>query len=381
MKYLIAPDAFKGSLTASEAAGAIEAGLKRACPQARSMVLPLADGGEGSAATLQTALKGRRIEVTVQGPLGDAVDAHYALVQAGRVAVIEVAQACGLIQIPPNLRNPLATTTFGVGQLIRHALDRRIEEIWVCLGGSATVDGGLGMACALGAKGFDTFENAVSPNGKGLIDLRQLDLDEMDPRLQQVKVLALCDVDNVLAGPDGASMFMTQKGADAATVEVLDNALTRWGALLHQVQGIEVTHLPGAGAAGGLGAGLAGLLNAKLTPGIDFILDRLRIDQHLLDSDVVLTGEGRLDEQTIRGKVVAGLAKRAQAYGVPVLAFCGTAEGKLDALYALGIRHIYPLAQAVGDIDDAMKNAASYLEETAFFVGRQLMTKGIPART
>ena len=371
-KILIAPDAFKGSLSAPQAARAIASGLKRALPQAATRELPLADGGEGSAETLRAALGGDHVEVEAQDPLGRSVRARYVLLDGGRVAAIEVAQASGLTRLTPDERDPLRASSYGTGELLSHALDQGAREVWVGLGGSATVDGGLGLACALGARAVDDKGQSVPPNGRGLVDLDGLDLRGLDPRLQHVQVVALCDVDNTLCGPQGARLFMAQKGADAALSAQLDGALARWAQVLLACTGRDGAALQGAGAAGGLGAGLAALLGAELVSGAQFILEHSGFERALVGTHLVVTGEGRVDLQTARGKLVATVARYAKQHGVPVVVFCGSKGDHLQALYDMGVDAVFPIIQHPCDEDQALERAAAWLEEGAYSLGKVL---------
>jgi len=380
VEFLIAPDSFKGSLSAPQAARAIASGLKRALPQVATRELPLADGGEGSAETLRAALGGERVEVGVQDPLGRSVRACYVLLDGGRVAAIEVAQASGLTRLNPDGRDPLRASSYGTGELLSHALDRGVEAIWVGLGGSATVDGGLGLACALGARGVDDKGQDVPPNGRGLVDLDGLDLRRLDPRLQHVQVVALCDVDNTLCGPQGARLFMAQKGADAALSAQLDAALARWAQVLLACTGRDVAALQGAGAAGGLGAGLAALLGAELVSGAQFVLEHSGFERVLAETYLVVTGEGRVDEQTAHGKLVAAVAQCAKRHGVPVVVLCGSKGEDLQALYDMGVDAVFSIIQHPCDETQALERAAAWLEEGAYSLGQVLKLAGCPTR-
>lgn len=380
MKFLIAPDSFKGSLAAPQAAKAIAKGLKRAWPQADLIQRPLADGGEGSVQILQHALGGTSVAVNVQGPLGQTILAQYALLNEGRTAVIEVAQASGLTRLGEAKKDPLKASSFGSGQLILDALDRNVRNIWLCLGGSATVEGGLGIAMALGARGFDARSNPISPDGQGLIDLDRLDLSGLDPRLDYVKIIALCDVTNVLSGAQGARVYMAQKGATPGVVAQLESALARWEQQLAQTTGKRVADLPGAGAAGGIGAGVAALLDAELVSGVEFILDALRFERALERVDLVISGEGRIDEQTAYGKVVAGVARRSKRQNVPLLALCGEKSTDLNALYECGVTAILPIVPGPVSILESIANTALWLEDTAFSLGKLLKAADFPER-
>lgn len=372
MKILIAPDSFKGSLFAAEAAASIAQGLQHASVKFDLIQLPMADGGEGSTEALCRALNGEKIELEADDPLGRPVQTFYGLVHEGKTAIVEVAQASGLTHLSSEKRNPLEASSAGTGQLIQHALDNRVENIWVCLGGSATVDGGLGMACALGLKAYDRAGNEVSPNGQGLIDVAEIDSSSLDPRLKQVKFKALYDVDNVLTGPQGARLYMPQKGATSEIMDALDAALEKWAELLNHRFGKDVAQLPGAGAAGGLGAGTAAILGAELASGIDFILDAVDFDHHLKNAQLVISGEGRVDAQTAYGKVVGGIARRTQLANLPLMVLCGAKEKSLDALYEAGVTAVYSITPGPVDEAEAFEKTPEWLESTAFNLGRML---------
>lgn len=367
-RWLVAPDAFKGTLSACQAARAIASGLRRAQPNAQVRCLPLADGGEGTVAVLRRALGGRWVRSRACDPLGRHVRARFALLGDGRIAAVEVAEASGLTRLVLGERDPLAAGSAGTGQLVRRALECGVAELWLCLGGSATVDGGWGLAWALGARGFDAAGRPVAPTGRGMQALARLELAGFDARLRGVIVRALCDVDSPLLGAAGARLFMAQKGATPEVAKALERGLARWAALLSRVSGCEVAGLTGAGAAGGLGAGLAALLGAKLESGADFVLDRVGFDAELAQADAVFTGEGRVDVQTARGKVVAAVARRARAAGVPAFALCGRAEGPLEAL---GLTEVAAIVPGLADEAAALARPAFWLRRLAAQVGRR----------
>ncbi|MDZ7316582.1 MAG: glycerate kinase, partial [candidate division KSB1 bacterium] len=344
MKFLLAPDSFKESLTAPQVCAAMAEGILRVFPEAQIVSLPLADGGEGTVDAMLTALGGRRMISTVKGPLGESVQAAWGILWDGCTAVIETAAAAGLSLVPKTQRNPLNTTTFGLGQLIRQALEENIKTLLVGLGGSATNDLGLGMAQALGALFFDESGDVIdSPlRGKDLERIRRIDLSHLDPRIQRIKVIAACDVDNPLLGPRGAArIFAPQKGASPEDVEKLEAAAASAVVLL-EAETKPVRDLPGAGAAGGLGAAFYALFDAELRPGIELVLDAYRFDEHLPGTDLVLTGEGKVDEQTAMGKVISGLLRRTAAYGTPVVALAGYA-GDASALLPKGLSALFSI--------------------------------------
>lgn len=366
MKIVICPDSFKESLPASAAAQAIAEGVREVWPDADCVCLPLADGGEGTLDALVSATGGQLLTRWVQGPLGAPVNARFAVLGDGKTALIEMAEAAGLPLLLPAQRDPLRTSTFGVGELIAAALDLGVTRILLGLGGSATQDGGAGMLQALGARLLDAQGQPLPPGGAALGQLAQLHLDGLDPRLARVTVEVACDVDHPLCGPRGSSaVFAPQKGADAAGVALLDAALAHWGAQLAQATGRQVAELPGAGAAGGMGAAALAVFAARLRPGIDWVMDALDFNAALHGADWVISGEGRADGQSAGGKVISGVARRAQAAGVPLLVLAGSLGDGYQALYPLGVRAILPIVPGPVSLAQALDGAAENLRRTA----------------
>ena len=366
MKIVICPDSFKESLPASAAAQAIAEGVREVWPDADCVCLPLADGGEGTLDALVSATGGQLLTRWVQGPLGAPVNARFAVLGDGKTALIEMAEAAGLPLLSPAQRDPLRTSTYGVGELIAAALDLGVTRILLGLGGSATQDGGAGMLQALGARLLDAQGQPLPPGGAALGQLAQLHLDGLDPRLARVTVEVACDVDHPLCGPRGSSaVFAPQKGADAAAVALLDAALAHWGAQLAQATGRQVAELPGAGAAGGMGAAALAVFAARLRPGIDWVMDALDFNAALHGADWVISGEGRADGQSAGGKVISGVARRAQAAGVPLLVLAGSLGDGYQALYPLGVRAILPIVPGPVSLAQALDGAAENLRRTA----------------
>ena len=366
MKIVICPDSFKESLPASAAAQAIAEGVREVWPDADCVCLPLADGGEGTLDALVSATGGQLLTRWVQGPLGAPVNARFAVLGDGKTALIEMAEAAGLPLLSPAQRDPLRTSTYGVGELIAAALDLGVTRILLGLGGSATQDGGAGMLQALGARLLDAQGQPLPPGGAALRQLAQLHLDGLDPRLARVTVEVACDVDHPLCGPRGSSaVFAPQKGADAAAVALLDAALAHWGAQLAQATGRQVAELPGAGAAGGMGAAALAVFAARLRPGIDWVMDALDFNAALHGADWVISGEGRADGQSAGGKVISGVARRAQAAGVPLLVLAGSLGDGYQALYPLGVRAILPIVPGPVSLAQALDGAAENLRRTA----------------
>ncbi|HKE98604.1 MAG TPA: glycerate kinase [Actinomycetes bacterium] len=368
MRVVVAPDKFKGSLTADQAARAIEAGLRRARPDARVDRLPVADGGDGTLAVL-VAAGARRVEVPATGPTGQPVDAAIGLLDG--VAMVEMAEASGLRRLPGGVPAPLEATTYGTGELIRAALDHGAARVVLGIGGSATSDGGAGMAAALGARFLDAAGRSLPPGGAALLRLARVDAAGLDPRLADAEVTVACDVDNPLVGPNGAAaVYGPQKGASPDEVLLLDSALRRYARVLAEGLSLDLAEVPGAGAAGGLGAGAIAFLGAALRPGIELVLDLLGFDRAVASADLVVTGEGALDHQTLRGKAPAGVARAATAHGVPVVALAGRVEVPERELRAAGFEEAHALTRLEPDPRRSQAHAAELLERLAERVGR-----------
>ena len=366
MKIVIAPDFFKESLSASEVADAIEAGFKQVFPDACYVKLPMADGGEGTVRALVDATSGRIVPVTVTGPLGHPVAGFFGLLGDGQTAVIEMAAASGLQWVAPELRNPLLTTSYGMGELIVAALDLGVSELILGIGGSATNDGGAGMLQALGGRLLKADGSELGRGGAALGELARLDLCGLDPRLAKVKILVACDVDNPLCGPKGASaVFGPQKGATPAMVQLLDAALAHYGHAIETLTGRAVLDSPGAGAGGGIGAALVGLLGAELKPGVDIVMTALDLASAVADADLVVTGEGRLDGQTLHGKTPIGVARCAKRFGKPVIAIVGSLGEGAEAVYEEGIDALFTTLPRVMSLPEALSSAHDNLRLTA----------------
>ena len=378
MKIVLAPNALKGCLTAAGAADAMARGVIRACPTAGTTLVPVADGGDGLAEVLVDALRGETRTVTVTGPRGDPVRASFCHVPTRRLAVIEMAAASGLALLSRNQLDPLLTTTRGVGELIAAALDLEVSHLIVGIGGSATNEGGVGMATALGARFLDAGGEPVEPVGGALAAIHRIDPNGLDPRLAKVWVEAICDVDNPLLGERGAAqVYGPQKGATPAQVRELDAGLANLAAVIERDLGLDVRNLPGAGAAGGLGAGLRAFLGAELRRGVDVVLDLVGLDDHLRGADLVLTAEGRIDAQTAFGKAPAGVAERARSRGVPCIAIAGGIGDGLESLHALGVSAVFSLCPGPVSLEQALAAGGDYLAAAteqavrAFLAGRR----------
>lgn len=367
-RVVVAPDSFKGSLSSVAAAEAIRSGVLKADGGAAVKIVPMADGGEGTVDAVLAAVGGERIVVRVAGPLGDPVEAEYGMLPDGRTAVIEMAAASGLPLVSPEARNPLRTTTYGTGQLIRDALRRGAARILIGLGGSATNDGGMGMAQALGVRFLDDKGTEMAEQGCGelLERIQSIDADGLDPRVAAAEFTVLSDVTNPLCGPAGASaVYGPQKGATPEMVERLDWGLARYAERIAALNGRLVREVPGAGAAGGLGAGLLAFCQAEVKPGIRVVMELAGFEQAIEGAALVLTGEGRTDGQTAFGKVPAGIAAAARRTGVPVVCLSGGLGDGANALYDHGIAALFSIANRPMTLEEAMRDAGTLLAEAA----------------
>jgi glycerate kinase len=332
LRIVVAPNAFKGSLSALQAAQAIAEGIKAAIPDVDLVLVPIADGGDGTVDALVAATQGERRMLRVRGPLGDPVDADYGIIESGSTAVIEMAKAAGLALVPPAKRDPRITTTYGVGELLQRAYDDGARHFIVGIGGSATNDGGAGMAQALGYHLLDIEGHELPPGGLALKRLARIHVGGVHANWKETEVEVACDVTNPLTGPSGASaVYGPQKGATPAMVAELDAALKHFAEIIRRDLGVDVEQLPGAGAAGGLGAGLVAFTGARLRPGAEMVMEALRLDERLAGAQLVITGEGRLDSQTARfGKGPAAVARHARQAGIPVVAIGGSVADETE---------------------------------------------------
>lgn len=366
MKIVIAPDSYKESLSAMDVATQIEAGFREIYPDAEYVKLPVADGGEGTVEAMVAATGGRKIKISVTGPTGKPVMAHFGLTGNQHCAVIEMASASGLECIAPEERNPLITTSYGTGELIRAALDLGVTEFIIGLGGSATNDGGAGMLQALGIHLLDKSGHDIGKGGQCLSELEYVDVSGMDPRLQHCRITVACDVTNPLTGPQGASaIFGPQKGANPAMVRFLDENLKHYAEVIARQTGKDVEFAPGAGAAGGLGAALLAFLNAELRSGIDIVTEAVGLEKAIVNADLVITGEGRIDSQSIKGKVPVGVAKLAKRYNKPVIGIAGSLSSDVAVVYEHGIDCVFSVLNKVCTLEDALSNAAENVRLTA----------------
>ena len=365
MKIVIAPNAFKDSLSAIQAADAMSLGVRRVCPGAQICQIPVADGGDGLTDIAVHILKGVELSKEVSGPSGNKINASFCYLPKKNSAVIEMAVASGLSLLPLDKRNPMLTSSKGTGELIKAVLDLNVTRIFIGIGGSATNDGGTGIADALGIKFLDKNGQKLDPVGKNLQFIQSIDTKGLDPRLNNIKIQVLCDVTNPLLGKNGAArIYAPQKGATPIQVDELEKGLSNLADKIETCLQTDVRKIPGAGAAGGAGAGLLAFFNAELTPGIDVILDLVELDRALKNADLVITGEGKLDEQTISGKAPAGVAKRAKALNIPCFAIAGAITNNLTQLHDSGITAIFSLCPGPVTLENAVKNASKYLTET-----------------
>jgi len=363
---VIAPDSYKGSVSALGVANAMERGVRQVFPDAQVAKIPIADGGEGTVEALVAATGGQMMRREVRGPLGEPVNAHWGILGDGETAVIEMAAASGLPLVPKERRDPRITTTFGTGELIKAALDAGLRKIVIGIGGSATNDGGTGMARALGARFYDAAGRELPEGGAALSRLASIDLSGFDPRIAETDITVACDVDNPLCGPRGASaVYGPQKGATPAMVAELDAALGVFATVAQRATGRDVADLPGAGAAGGLGAGLMFFCGAKLRPGVEIVLETTGFAALAAKADLVLTGEGRTDFQTAFGKAPVGVAKVAKQYGVPVVCLSGGLGDGADDVYAQGIDGLLSVAPGPISLEDCIARGEELIEAAA----------------
>ncbi len=377
MKIVAAPNAFKGSLSATAAAMAMAEGITQMLPEAEVVQVPVADGGDGLVDVAVEALQGERRTLKVTGPRNTPVEADFCYVKSMDLMAVEMALASGLALLPEDLRDPTLTTTFGTGELIRAGLDLGVKRIDVGIGGSATNDGGIGMAQALGVRFLDKDGKELSGIGSSLGAIAEIDLSGLDPRVKETTFEAVCDVDNPLCGPKGAAaVYGPQKGASPKQVEELDQGLKNLAEVIQKQMGLDVADMPGAGAAGGLGAGLNAFLGAKLRKGIDLIFDLVGLDKKMAGADLALTGEGQIDFQTVFGKAPGGVGVAAKAQGVPCFAIAGAVGKELGDLHETGIDAVFSLCTSPMTLEESMKNAKQNLARVteqairAFLAGR-----------
>ena len=366
MKIVIAPDSYKESLSALEVATHIEAGFREVFPNASYVKLPVADGGEGTVEAMVAATDGEIIEVDVTGPLGEPVKAFYGISGDKQQAFIEMAAASGLELVPPELRNPLNTTSWGTGELIGYALDSGVKSILIGIGGSATNDGGIGMVQALGARLLDSDGEPLGFGGREVARLASIDVTALDKRLKECRIEVACDVTNLLTGKEGASaIFGPQKGATPQMVEELDQALEHFAKIISRDLDINVLELSGGGAAGGMGAALYAFCGAQLRQGIEIVTEALKLDELVRDADLVITGEGRIDSQSIHGKVPIGVAKVAKRYNKPVIGIAGSLTPDVGVVHEHGLDAVFSVLYRICTLEEALENAGDNLRKAS----------------
>ncbi|MXW29666.1 MAG: glycerate kinase [Chloroflexi bacterium] len=373
MKVVIAPQSFKGSISALDAARAMEEGVLRVVPDAGTVLVPVADGGDGTLETLVEATGGEVRSTTVTGSIGKPVAAEWGALGDGQTAVIEMARTSGLAMLSLAERDPLRATTYGLGEVLREALDAGFRSFIVGIGGSATNDGGAGMAQALGVRLLDETGNDLPPGGAALADLRRIDVSGLDDRVMEARFSVACDVSNPLTGPEGASaVYGPQKGATPALVEQLDAALKNFAKVVERDTGTSIEAVPGSGAAGGLGGGMMAFLGGSLRTGVDIVLDHVGLEGKLEGADLVITGEGRIDFQTVYNKAPIGVARRAKRRGIPVLAVCGSLGKGFEDVHAEGIDAVVSILAAPMTLDEASARAGDLIADTVAEVMRSM---------
>jgi glycerate kinase len=371
VRIVFAPDSFKETASAREVAEALAEGWTAMYPQADLRIVPMADGGEGTLDAIVTARGGVRVTCTVRGPQGEPVDAEYGLVDEGGTAIIEMAAASGLALVPKPQREPRHASTFGTGQLMAAALDGGVRRIILGIGGSATNDGGAGMAQALGYRLLDERGEELPRGGAALKALRRIDATQAHPRLKECSIRVASDVTNPLCGPTGASaVYGPQKGANAAAVDELNAALAHYAQIVKEELAVDILDVPGAGAAGGLGAGLIAFAHATLEPGADLVAEIVELAAQIDGADLVITGEGRLDSQSASGKTPVGVARIAKRLGVPVIAVAGTLAPGFESVYAHGVGTAFSILTEPMSLEDAQDQTLPLLRATAERIAR-----------
>ena len=365
-KIIIASDSFKGSATSKEVGSYIAKGIHSLYPEYQTHIFSIADGGEGTVEAVMAALPGETVALPVRGPLNETVQAAYGLIEQGQTAIIEMAQASGLTLVPEDKQNIMKATTFGTGQLILDAINRGVRKIYIGIGGSATNDGGMGMAQALGVKFLDGKGQALSGNAQNLKAIAQIDLNKMKVNPKTIEIIILSDVNNPLCGENGAAkVFGPQKGAKANQIKILDEGLQHYAGKLKEVYNRDFASIPGAGAAGGLGAGLMAFFNATSKSGIDEILQLIEIEPAIQTADLVITGEGRIDGQSLSGKAPIGIARIAKRYCVPVIAIVGSQSLDIETVYQAGIAGVFDIINQPMTLEQAIQQTPKLVEATA----------------
>ena len=376
MNILVAPDSFKDSLSASEVSRIISEAISAVIPSASISQIPISDGGEGLLEALLTPLQGTLVSISVKDPLHRTIEASYGLVDQGKTAIIEMATASGLELLSIKERNPLITSTYGTGELIKDALDKGCAKIIIGLGGSATNDGGMGMIKALGGLFLDKHQQEIEEGGGALSTLHSIDLSGLDKRLQQVAIVCACDVDNPLTGPSGASyVYAKQKGASVNMLAILDSNLSNYATVIKATLNKDLENISGTGAAGGTAMGLLAFLDATLTPGIALITELLHLEKHMKEAQLVVTGEGKIDAQTLHGKTIMGIASLAKKHSIPVLVFTGSIGQGISEIYDQGVTAIFSIVSEPMSLETAIKNATQLLHASVTNVFTSLNTQ------
>lgn len=366
MKIVVCPDSFKDSLTSKEAAAAIKEGILKSNENIEVKTINVADGGEGTYKAIKDARKLKEETIMVTGPLKDKVKVRYGIIEEENAAVIETAECCGIQLVPFSKRNPLITTTYGIGELIKHCLDQGVRKFYIGLGGSSTNDGGVGMLQALGMRVTNKEGKIIPLGGKYLSDIESINLNSIDKRIKECQFIVACDVDNEILGKNGATyIYGPQKGASRQMIEELEHGMKNYIDIIEKDTRKQFKDIKSLGAAGGLGFAFY-LIGGKLIKGIDMILDLYNFDQLINDADYVITGEGRIDAQTSHGKTIYGIAKRCKQKGVKVIALCGCVEGDISNLYSIGVTSVFSIIDKICTFEESLKNANKELKKLTF---------------
>lgn len=364
MRIVVAPDSFKESMTAEQAANAMEKGIKNVCEACTVVKVPMADGGEGTASLLMKRLGAKSIKTNVTGPLGKTITAEYGITDK-KTALMDVASVVGMNYVQPHERNPLETTTYGIGELIIDALNRGAKDFIIGLGGSSTNDGGIGMAQALGIQINDKNGDAVAPNGSGLEQIAEIDMEKLDERLRIATFTIISDVDNVLTGPNGTTyIYSRQKGADDSMLKKLERGMVHYASIIKKDLQVDAINVPGVGAAGGLGMAFIVFLQAKIKSGINYMMELIGLEDEIKQAQLVLTGEGKIDDQTLHGKVPIGVASLAKKHNVPVVAIAGMNHVAREDIYQKGIDAVFSIINEPMDLSAALQHAEYLAEKT-----------------
>ena len=374
MKIVIAPDSYKGCLSSIFVANYLEEGIKKADSTIETIKIPIADGGEGSVNAFVNATNGKIIKLKAHGPFMNLIDSYYGVLGNNTTAIIEMATIAGLNLINKDMQNPLLTTTYGVGELIKHAIDSGYRDIIVCIGGSSTNDGGMGMAQALGVKFYDKNNKLIKQGGKYLVDVNKIDTSTLISTIKECNIIVACDVKNPLYGKNGASyVYAKQKGASYDDILLLDKGLKHLSTEIKKTYTNNFENYEGAGAAGGLGYGLLVFLNATLKPGIDILIDKCNFKEKIQNANLLITGEGKTDYQTAFGKAPVGLAKVAKEYSIPVICISGALGENYEAVYSHGIDGAFSIIPDTMNLEQAITNTKEYLINFAYAITKTIM--------